>query len=203
MVQNPPEGHQRIIPYLLYADAPAACDFLCTAFGFTERFRFEMGEGQLGHAELAMGDSVVMLATAPPDTGFASPKDLPGQSAFVTCYVDDVDTHREAAIAAGAEVEEAVAHQSPGPLLDIGNRGRQPEIERGLVKRGALERCFALRLFLRAGRDLSDQDRRLLSLRAGNAVHFQGLWFVLPGCFSPGWIDRAGCTCHARLVASS
>ncbi len=45
MVQNPPEGYQCIIPYLLYADAPAACDFLCTAFGFTERFRFEMGEG--------------------------------------------------------------------------------------------------------------------------------------------------------------
>jgi len=123
MIQNPPEGYQRIIPYLLCADAPAAGDFLCKASGFTEQFRFEMGEGQLGHAELAMGDSVVMLATAPPDTGFASPKDLPGQSAFVTCYVDDVDTHREAAIAAGAEVEEA----EDKPSGDRSYRARDPE----------------------------------------------------------------------------
>ena len=55
---------QRIIPYLSYADAPAAIDFLCKAFGFEERFRYPMPDGRVGHAELGYLDNVVMLASA-------------------------------------------------------------------------------------------------------------------------------------------
>ena len=50
MVQNPPEGVQRVIPYLVYADAAAAIDFICNAFGFEERYRFPMPDGSIGHA---------------------------------------------------------------------------------------------------------------------------------------------------------
>ena len=64
MVRNPPEGTQRVVPYIVYADAPKALEFICEAFGFTERFRLPMGEGMLGHAEVGYQDNVVMLATA-------------------------------------------------------------------------------------------------------------------------------------------
>ena len=49
MVKNPPAGTQRVIPYLAYADAPAAIDFLCRAFGFEERFRVPMPDGRVAH----------------------------------------------------------------------------------------------------------------------------------------------------------
>jgi uncharacterized glyoxalase superfamily protein PhnB len=105
MVQNPPPGYQRAIPYLLYADAPAAIDHLVQAFGFQERFRMEMQPGQIGHAELALDEgNVVMVATALEAMGCASPKDLPALHSLTTCYVDDVDAHFAHAKAAGATI---------------------------------------------------------------------------------------------------
>ena len=62
-LRNPPAGRQRVIPMLNYADAPAAIDFLVRAFGFRERQVFAMKDGRIGHAELALGDNVVMLAS--------------------------------------------------------------------------------------------------------------------------------------------
>ena len=76
MAKSPPEGIQRIVPYLAYADAAAAIEFLCKAFGFEERFRLPMPDGRIGHAELAYGGSVVMLASAYPEMDFISPKKL-------------------------------------------------------------------------------------------------------------------------------
>jgi len=103
-VANPPSGVQRIVPYILYADAPAAIDFLCEAFGFEERFRLPMPDGRVGHAELGLGGDVLMLATAYPEMGLASPLDLPAVPCQVHCYVDDVDAHHARARAAGATV---------------------------------------------------------------------------------------------------
>ena len=105
MAKNPPEGHQRVIPYLVYKDAPAAIEFLCKAFGFTERFRMPISDGKIGHAEIAYQDNVVMLATAVEEMGLASPLDLPAVHALVLCYVDDVDAHYERAKAAGATIQ--------------------------------------------------------------------------------------------------
>ncbi len=104
MAQNPPEGTQRVIPYLTYADAPAALEFLGKAFGFEERFRMPGPDGKLMHAEMAHCDNVVMLASAVEDMGLASPKDLPARHSLVVVYVDDVDAHHARAKAAGAKI---------------------------------------------------------------------------------------------------
>jgi PhnB protein len=104
MAQNPPRGFQRVIPYLLYSDAPAALEFLCRAFGFQERDRVSGPEGTILHAEIGYRDNVVMLATAVPDMGHTSPKDLTGLHTLVVCYVDDVDAHHDRAKAAGAKI---------------------------------------------------------------------------------------------------
>lgn len=103
MPRNPPRGMQRIIPYLTYADAPAAIGFLCRAFGFEERFRYPMPDGRIGHAELGYQDNVVMLASAYEGFG-ESPLRLPAVHSQVYCFVDDVDAHFERARAGGATV---------------------------------------------------------------------------------------------------
>lgn len=114
MVDNPPAGNQRIIPYLAYADAPAAVEFLCRAYGFEAGVQMEMGDGVLGHAELHLGDNVVFLSTAFAEMGHASPKDLAAVHGQVMIYVDDVDAHYEHARAAGAEIAEEIADQFYG-----------------------------------------------------------------------------------------
>ena len=114
MSRNPPEGMQRIIPYLAYADAPKAIEFICAAFGFTERFRYPMDDGRIGHAELSFHDDVIMLAST--FEGFGeSPLKLGGTHATVYCFVDDADAHCDRARAAGATI---VAE----PVNDHGNR---------------------------------------------------------------------------------
>ena len=60
---------ERIYPYLVYADAPAAIDFLCRAFGFEEQMRFAMPDGRIGHAEIAADGHVIMLASACQEAG--------------------------------------------------------------------------------------------------------------------------------------
>ena len=114
MVDNPPAGNQRIIPYLAYADAPAAVEFLCKAYGFEAGVQMEMGDGVLGHAELHLGANVVFLSTAFAEMGHASPKDLAAVHGQVMIYVDDVDAHYEHARAAGAEIAEEIADQFYG-----------------------------------------------------------------------------------------
>ncbi len=123
-VQNPPEGNQRIIPYLSYADAPAAVEFLCRAYGFEAGMQMEMGGGVLGHAELHLGGNVVFLATAFDEMGQASPSNLAAVHGQVMVYVDDVDAHYERAAAAGAEISEAPADQFYG---DRSYRSTDPE----------------------------------------------------------------------------
>ena len=114
MAQNPPEGVQRIIPMLVYRDAPAAIEFLCKALGFKENFRLEMDDGAIGHCELEYQGHIVMLASEFPSMNLVSPQDLPGRHSQVMLYVDDVDAHHERARAAGATITQAVADQSYG-----------------------------------------------------------------------------------------
>ena len=114
MTESPPQPMQRIIPMLPYCDAPAAIEFLCKAFGFEERFRMEMDDGRVGHAELGYQDNVVMLASAFPSMGLHSPQDLPGHHCQLFCYVDDVDAHYARARSAGATLatEPTLQHGS-------------------------------------------------------------------------------------------
>jgi PhnB protein len=104
MPNDVPNHGQLIIPYLAYADAAAALEFLEKAFGFVERFRYPMPDGTIGHAEIGYQDNIVMLATAFEPMGFASPRDLTGCAAQMMCYVDDVDSHFERARSAGATI---------------------------------------------------------------------------------------------------
>ena len=104
MAQNPPRGSQRLVPMLVYANAPAAIDFLCKAFGFEERFRMPMPDGRVGHAELGYRESIFTLSSEYPELGFASPLKSETRYSQLMCYVDDVDAHYENAVACGATV---------------------------------------------------------------------------------------------------
>ena len=104
---------QAIVPYLHYDDGTAALEFLAKAFGFEERMRMAMPDGSIGHAELVLGDCVLMLG-AGQALGFMSPRDLPGHHSQVLCYVDDVDAHYERARGAGAIIAAAPEDQPHG-----------------------------------------------------------------------------------------
>lgn len=105
---------QRLVPMLVYKDAPAAIDFLCRAFGFEERYRLPMPDGRLGHAELEFQGHVVALASEYGEMGLESPRDLPTRHVQLNCYVDDVDAHYARAAAAGATILEPVTDQFYG-----------------------------------------------------------------------------------------
>jgi PhnB protein len=103
MAVNPiPEGYPRVTPYLSIAGAADAIDFYTKVLGATERMRMDGAPGKIGHAELQIGDSVVMLADEDPAYGNKSPATLQGTPVSLMVYVDDVDSTFAAAIAAGA-----------------------------------------------------------------------------------------------------
>ncbi len=102
MAQNPPEGYPRVMPYLLYEDSDAAFEFLVTAFGFTEKVRLTGDDGRINHAEVQLGDGVIMLGTPPGD--YKNPTRLGGKTQSVYVYVDDVDAHYEQAKRSGAKI---------------------------------------------------------------------------------------------------
>jgi len=104
MPTTTPSAPQRIVPYLAYADAPAAISFLCQAFGFEEKFRYPMDDGRVGHAELTCAGNAIYLASLWPELGLASPRDLPGVHCQLYVWVDDVDAHHARARAAGATI---------------------------------------------------------------------------------------------------
>lgn len=93
----------RLIPYLIYADAPAAIEFLCRAFGFSERMRYPMPDGRVGHCELSYEGNTLMLASV--FDGFGdSPLHLPSVPCSLYCLVDDIHAHYARALEAGATV---------------------------------------------------------------------------------------------------
>jgi uncharacterized glyoxalase superfamily protein PhnB len=103
-----------IVPMLAYADAPAALEFLCRAFGFEQRFRMDMPDGSIGHAELALGADRVMLASVWRAGGLASACELPALHCQIYCEVDDVDAHFARAREAGATIATLPADEHGG-----------------------------------------------------------------------------------------
>lgn len=95
-----PDGYHSVTPYLIAKGAAAAIEFYKKAFGATELFRMEH-EGKIGHAEIKIGDSPIMLADEHPEMGFVSPKTLGGTPVSMMIYVDDVDTVFNRAIESG------------------------------------------------------------------------------------------------------
>lgn len=106
---NPiPDGYPRVTPYLNIAGAADAIDFYCKVLGASERMRMAGPDGKIGHAELDLGGSVIMLADEHPDMGNKSPGTLGGTPVSLMVYVADVDATYAAAIAAGASEIQAV-----------------------------------------------------------------------------------------------
>src|ERR1017187_7880393 len=99
-----PEGYHTLTVYLIVRDAAAAIDFYKRAFGATENLRMPGPDGKIGHAELKIGDSMVMLADEAPAAMAKSPQSLGGNTFCFCMYVEDADAAFERAVRAGATV---------------------------------------------------------------------------------------------------
>lgn len=116
-VKPTPDGYHSVTPYLIIEGAADAIEFYKQAFGATELFRFPSPDGKIGHAEMKIGDSPIMLADAYHDMGYKGPKSLGGSPVSLMIYVEDVDTVFSQAVAAGATVKEAVSDKFYGDRL--------------------------------------------------------------------------------------
>jgi PhnB protein len=108
MVDAIPEGYPRVTPYLIVDGAAAAIDFYGSVLGAKERMRMGGPEGRVGHAELEIGDSVVMLADEHPEMDALGPRSVGGTPVSLHVYVEDVDTVFARAVEAGARELQAV-----------------------------------------------------------------------------------------------
>jgi PhnB protein len=109
-----PEGYHSTTPYLCVKGAADAIEFYKKAFGAKEVLRMADPSGKVGHAEIQIGDSRVMLADEYPEMGFLSPKSIGGTPVMMHLYVEDVDATVPRAVAAGAKVTREVADQFYG-----------------------------------------------------------------------------------------
>jgi PhnB protein len=109
-----PEGYHSVTPYLIVKGGAKAIEFYKKAFGATEIMRLEGTGGSLGHAEIRIGNSPVMLADEYPEMGFRSPQTLGGAGVSLMVYVEQVDAVFQRAIAAGAKELRAVQNQFYG-----------------------------------------------------------------------------------------
>jgi PhnB protein len=112
-----PDGYHTVTPYLIIKGAADAIDFYKRAFGATELFRMDQPDGKIGHAEIKIGDSPIMLADESLEMGHRSPQSLGGSPISILLYVEDVDALFNQAVAAGAKIDR--------PLEDkfYGDRG--------------------------------------------------------------------------------
>ncbi len=109
-----PEGYHSLTPYLCVDGGTAAIAFYARAFGARERMRLAGAEGKISHAELEIGDSVVMLADEHPDIGFRGPEHHQGSPVHLHLYVEDVDAVYARAVEAGATPVRPVQDQFYG-----------------------------------------------------------------------------------------
>lgn len=108
-----PNGYHSVTPYLIIKGAGDAIDYYKKAFGATELFRMAH-EGKVGHAEIKIGDSPIMLADEHPDMGCVGPKTLGGTPVSIMIYVEDVDTVFNQAVAAGGVQNKPLQDQFYG-----------------------------------------------------------------------------------------
>jgi PhnB protein len=117
MVNPIPEGYRRVTPYLIVDGAAAAIDFYTSVFGASERMRMDGPEGKVGHAELEIGDSVIMLADEHPEANARGPRSTGGTPVSLHMYVEDADSVFERAVDAGAKPMRPVEDQFYGDRL--------------------------------------------------------------------------------------
>ena len=104
-VQPIPDGYPRVSAYLAVKGAAKAIDYYATLLGAKERMRMPGPDGTIAHAELEIGDSMVMLADSNPDWGNPDPTQVGGSPVALMVYVEDVDAVYAAAIASGSTSE--------------------------------------------------------------------------------------------------
>jgi PhnB protein len=113
-VKTIPDGYHSVTPYLIITGAAEAIDYYKKAFGATELLRMPAPDGKIGHAEIKIGDSPIMLADEFPEMGYKSPQTLGGSPVSIMIYVEDVDTVFDQAVAAGGKVQRPVKDQFYG-----------------------------------------------------------------------------------------
>jgi PhnB protein len=117
MSVNPiPDGYHSVTPYLIVDDAEAALKFYREALGAEETVRLPMG-GKIGHAEIRIGNSMVMLSDEWPDMGALGPKTRGGATSSFVLYVEDADKAFDRAVKAGAKVDKPVENQFWGDRM--------------------------------------------------------------------------------------
>ena len=109
-----PAGHPAVSPYLIVDDAPRALEFYKKAFGARELMRHAGPDGRIGHAEIRIGDSIIMLADEHLEVNARSPKTVGGTPVSLHFYVKDVDALARQAAAAGARTVRPVQTQFYG-----------------------------------------------------------------------------------------
>ena len=117
MVNPIPEGYPRVTPYLIVDGAGAAIDFYSSVLGATERMRMDGPDGKIGHAEVEIGNSVVMLADENPEMNARGPRSIGGSPVSLMVYVEDVDDVFSRALEAGAKELRPVETQFYGDRM--------------------------------------------------------------------------------------
>jgi len=106
-----PEGFHTATPYLTIKGAASAIEFYKRAFGAHERFQMPGPDGKIMHAEIAIGNSIIMLADESAAAGTQAPPSLNGTASGIFLYVEDVDASFKQAIKAGAKETKPVQDQ--------------------------------------------------------------------------------------------
>jgi PhnB protein len=109
-----PDGYPQVTPYLSVQGAADAIDFYTKVLGASERMRMPMPDGGIGHAELQLGNAVIMLSDEAPEMGIRSPKAIGGSPVTLMVYVEDADAVFDRALQEGATSLRAVEHQFYG-----------------------------------------------------------------------------------------
>ena len=120
-----PDGYDQAIPYLACRNAAKALEFYAKAFGATEQMRMAAPDGKIGHAEIKIGNALIMLSDEYPEMKVQSPQTIGGTPVGIHIYVPDVDALNQRAIAAGAIVEREIANQFYGDrTVTLGDESR-------------------------------------------------------------------------------
>lgn len=106
-----PDGYHTLTPFLTVRDAVRAIEFYKAAFGAEERGVMKAPDGKVMHAELKIGDSIIMLSDEFPEFGAVSPQAIGGSAMGLHIYLDNVDAAFDRAVKAGAQVEMPVMDQ--------------------------------------------------------------------------------------------
>jgi PhnB protein len=116
-VKPVPDGYRSITPYVIVRGGAAAIAFYQKVFGARLRMKLDAAGGKIGHAELEIGDSLIMLADEHPEMGALAPPTIGGTPVGLHVYLADVDAVAAKAIAAGATLKRPVADQFYGDRL--------------------------------------------------------------------------------------